>query len=1035
MNKAEKIFEFFKDLYNIGLSVYKERVNIENTKSGVNIELKRLEEMFEEIMKMSGNIENISKKLEENLSTIYERLPNYIKYYEEEIKKLNEILILLDKSTMYTDNLLSEIHHIEIVSRNAEIKAYHLGEKGKGLSVVSQELSKLASRIISNAEKISKHIEEIKGKYSVFKEKHNRIYNQVNRIRNYEEDLINVLSSLEKAIKDFTFLSGRMREIYAERRRLLDSLFRNLVDIEAFGFSFFIDSEKVLIFSNIFESNEEVLNALYETYEEIKHAPFYIKNRLIEKIRFFSENNLNILEELNKKFSSFEKVKEEWDLKMRNILNLFNKVELQEKEIKIVGQRMIKTLKESISYYVDEVRNLNKILKDFSKEINANEDLPFVSVDPEFLKLLRLLRDDLKDGEILSLYSSVETARAGVIEDPLSKELKERVRNSIHLSEEVIKASNEIIKISSSTESIIQDSETEHKIYLEVEEDVEKLNKFFTDIKDFIEVLQRDIEGFRKNFEFIERFVKEISIKFARTESYMEEIKEVLGKLRKEVNLRIPKKEEVKEVEIKEITLNLPLTSSPANLNPYLATDATSNTILENIHRALFMVSPKSSKVVPMLIDNFEIGKDGTLYTFVLKKNIKFHNGEFLNAYDVRDSLFRTLRGNARNYFEMIRGAKDFIKRKTSSVEGIKILDDYRIEIELEYPYVPFINNLALCAASITKEENGKLYGLGPFILEKYEKDKFVELRAFNDYFAGRACVDRVVFRIERAGGKHVEMFLNGELDLLEPSSKDEEVLRERAPHYLDKIQSVPEISIQRFDFNITKYPFTDVHFRRALNYALDKEGFIRERFKNRAIKAEGIFPPSSEVYNESLKGYEFDLEKARRELSKSSVKPPLKVKLTITDSEAYRKNAKFIENCFKKLGVEFEIEEKPWKEFLDDLHNGRTECHMIGWIGDTGDPDSIAYPLFHSSSMESGANEMRYSNPVIDKMLDEARRIRIPEERKKLYQEIEKKILEDAPCIFLYHPYQFILLSEKVKGIWPHPLGHFRIEIAVKLP
>ncbi|MEO0299423.1 MAG: hypothetical protein ABIM58_01410, partial [candidate division WOR-3 bacterium] len=65
----------------------------------------------------------------------------------------------------------------------------------------------------------------------------------------------------------------------------------------------------------------------------------------------------------------------------------------------------------------------------------------------------------------------------------------------------------------------------------------------------------------------------------------------------------------------------------------------------------------------------------------------------------------------------------------------------------------------------------------------------------------------------------------------------------------------------------------------------------------------------------------------------------------------------------------------------------------------------------------------------------EEARRVRIPEIRKKIYQEIEKKILEDAPCIFLYHPYERVLLSDKVLGIWPHPLGHFRLEIAFKFP
>lgn len=1034
MSRAEKIFSFFKKLYSLGLSVFKEREKLELVKVKVQNELKKMSEIFTEFDEIMKKSEESSKKIESGLFSVYKSLPILISSYDKEIKKLNEILLLFESLRTYTQNLLEEVHHIEVISRNSEIKAYHLGEKGKGLQVVSQELSKLAQRIISSAKIISLNIENIQKKYASLGERQSKALAEINSLKRYEASFEKVFEELKNSLRNFSETLKDLRRIYFERKTLMDELFRNLVELEVKTLTLFTDSEKVLIYSEIFEGNEEILKELYEILEKASSAPLSLKNRVKGKIEFFTNNNIRITDELNEKFVNFEKIKEDWEKKLKLIQSITSKIKIQDNNIKSIEKDVLKDFKMNMSYYLDEVKNLNNAVKNFSfLDTSYIQDTEIGSLGTDFLRSLKLMKEDLKDGEILSLYSSVESARAGIIEDPLSKELKERVKNSVYLSDEVIGIAEKIDKIRNKKSEILNE---ETQKFVNVEDDIKLLDENFERISELIEVMNRDIDLFKNNFEIIENFIKDLIIKFKEIGELSEEIKREIMELKEEMIHKIPSREEPKDEKVySEVVLKLPLTSNPASLDPYMATDATSNTILENVYRSLFMVSPKSSKVIPVLLEKFEIGTDGRVYTFILRKNVKFHNGEYMTAFDVKESLYRALRGNSRNYFDMIKGAKDFIKEKNGEVEGIKVIDDYRIELELEYPFVPFINNLALVAAAITKEENGKLYGLGPFIIEKYEENKFVELKAFEDYFAGRACVDKIIFYIERNSEKLLEIFLKGELDLLEPSLKDEEILKEKAPSYLDRIMLTPELSIQRFDFNVTKYPFNNLHFRRALNYAFDKEGFIRERMKGRAIKAEGIFPPSSPVYNPNFKGYEYDLEKAQLELSKSGIKPPLKVKLTITDSESYRKNAEFVENCFKKLGIEFEIEEKPWKEFLDALHEGKTQCHMIGWIGDTGDPDSMVYPLFHSSSIRTGGNETRYSNPFVDKLIEEARKVRIPEERKKLYQEIEKKILEDAPCIFLYHPYEMIILSEKVLGIWPHPLGHYRIEIAFKFP
>ncbi len=1036
MNRAQKVFDFFKKLYELGLYVFGERDKIENIKIRTQNELKKMTDMFKEMEDVTLKIGDISSKVEGELLKIYNKLPLYLSFYNKEIERIEKVLRFFEKLGENTEKLLEEIHYIEIVSRNSEIKAYHLGEKGKGLSVVSQELSKLAQRIISHAKILSLDVGKIKDNFESLKLKQNKILELVGELNKYEKILSEIFEKLKESIKNFLNTLKDLVFIYSERKTLLDELFRNIIDLETKSTLLFNDAEKVLIYSEIFKGNEEILESLYEIMDLASSSPTYLKKRLKNKIEFFSNNIDLIIKELSGRFSNFEKSKDEWEKKLDILRSIVGKIKIQDKRIKDLEELTLKNFKLNVSYYLDQINNMDKVINEFfSYLISYRESFNFERTDFKFLKYLRQMKEDLKDGEILSLYSSVETARAGIKEDPLSMELKERVRNSISLSDEIIGFIKEITSLAIAKESLFTEYEKDISFF-DMKKEIELLEESFDKIGEMTDIIGRDIEKFKDTFEMLEEFINQLTLKFKDIEKLMGDTKRNISDVKEDTIRRLPHIDYLEEKSVEEIVLRLPLNSNPANLNPYMATDATSNTILENIHRSLFMVSPISSKVIPFLVEKFEIEKEGKLYIFYLRKNVKFHNGEIMTSHDVRDSLMRTLRGNYRNYFDMIKGAKDFIEGTKNFVEGIRIVDDYRIEVELEYPFVPFIYNLSLVNAAITREKNGDLIGLGPFILKDYKKDEYIELVAFDDYFAGRANVDRIIFLIkEKETISFLNMFLKGELDVLEPSYEEEEILKEKAPNYFQKIKTVPELSIHRLDFNNRKYPFNNIHFRKALNYAFDKEKFIKEILKGRSIKANGIFAPSSEVYNPDLKGYEFDIEKAKEEFSKSGVKLPIKIKLTVSESIAYRRNAEFIKECFEKLGIEVQLEVKPWKEFLESIHLDKTECHTIGWVADTGDPDSIVYPMYHSNSIKSGANEAKYSNPLVDKLIEEARRVRIPEIRKKIYQEIEKKILEDAPCIFLYHPYERVLLSDKVLGIWPHPLGHFRLEIAFKFP
>jgi peptide/nickel transport system substrate-binding protein/oligopeptide transport system substrate-binding protein len=559
---------------------------------------------------------------------------------------------------------------------------------------------------------------------------------------------------------------------------------------------------------------------------------------------------------------------------------------------------------------------------------------------------------------------------------------------------------------------------------------LEKIENSLKTIWGGISRAEASVEWFKGWMDRVKGFVSKVHTDF-------EIIKEKIGSVRKELaeartTLRkfLPVYEDIEKEE--EIVLKIPLGSDPVTLNPYLSTDAVSNIVIDSIHRSLFMVSPKSSKVLPFIVYRFEISDDGKRYIFELRRNVKFHDGTVVTASDVKKSLLRTLKGNLKHYFNMIKGADDYIKGFETDVEGIKVINDFKLEIELEYPFSPFIKNLALNAASITREKNNILIGCGPFKLVKWKKGEYIELECFEDYIAGRACVDRIIFQIKLKN--ELEDFINRNFDLIEPSKTHIEILKEKAPEYIDRLQMVPQFSVQRFDFNVKKEPLTDIHIRKAIAHAVDVDRFVKEITGQAGIRAKGVLPPSSEFYDETLEPLEYNLEKAKEELKKSEFKPPYKLIVIVRPAEAYKRNARFVLECIKDLGFEFEFVERDWAGLLEDIKKGKAHCHFIGWLADTGDPDSIFYPVFYSSSIGKGGNEMHFSDPEIDALIEEARRKRLPEERKKIYNIIERKIIEKCPCIFLYHPYQMLILNKGVYGIWPHPLGHFRLELALKL-
>jgi len=163
--------------------------------------------------------------------------------------------------------------------------------------------------------------------------------------------------------------------------------------------------------------------------------------------------------------------------------------------------------------------------------------------------------------------------------------------------------------------------------------------------------------------------------------------------------------------------------------------------------------------------------------------------------------------------------------------------------------------------------------------------------------------------------------------------------------------------------------------------------------------------------------------------LKKAGFKDGFEFTLCYSDREVYRRAAEFIKKSLSELNINVITKEMGWKELLETSKGEGVDSIIIGWGADTPDPDSFIFPLFHSSQR----THTRFKNKEIDELIEKARKERNISKRKEIYKIIEERVLEEAPCVFLYHPLITSLKNEKIFGISPHPIGSAEIIYAVK--
>ncbi len=417
--------------------------------------------------------------------------------------------------------------------------------------------------------------------------------------------------------------------------------------------------------------------------------------------------------------------------------------------------------------------------------------------------------------------------------------------------------------------------------------------------------------------------------------------------------------------------------------------------------------------IVPALATRWEIGADGKAYTFHLRPGVKFHNGQTMIADDVKYSIERVLDPKTaspfRNIFAVIKEAR--------------VLDPLTVQVTLNEPYPGLLSEFAGLRSSgiipngTAERENLKLkaVGTGPFKLAEYmPQDHLTYVRHSEYWDKPLPHLNGMTFKILTEENTRLVALRAGQVQYAGLS-----------PQGATQLGNASDITVIRGPFawaaahrlNVAKKPLNDSRVRRALRMAVDTNEVIQKA----VFGAGSPTGPLPTGYNgwyldpHKLPYLRSDIEGARKLLAEAGY-PSGGFTLTVKCSPQYPEfvaSSVVFQDAVKKLGVTVNVEQLEWGTFLKATGSFDFELAATAWTF-RPDPDGYLYPFFHSTGV---FNAGPYKNPRLDRLMEEARTSPSYADRVKLYQEIQRILLDDVAAFWYYTRFNIEALSSKVQG------------------
>ncbi len=917
-----------------------------------------------------------------------------------------------------TKNINTISDSIEVASRNATITAFHAGVEGRGFEVIAREMTALVKSVQTPTQVIPDvsgdiikgtvdlghdllNISNVMYDLSEIDEEFTRItYELLALIPNIEEGIKAISESVEsqkaryqKLEKENEESSHWLNEIYDIARSSTifelshEAIFRRINNVKDSLFNVGDDSNFAYLYNALSITLNDSANWYDKTMSDVmgkELASFgaQYSERLI----------LQIVAETNQLFSVIKRMTDE----MKNWAK--------------TNALAVDVLTRGIAFYHDIAGNIGSL----------NKKLCYIQKKAEEIeKPLYDLKKITQRSKVLGLYAGIESVRSGKYAPSLGivtgeiKTLSEKntsfvdkigelrsdmSRNFGQLSLSLVKSMSDVEQGTAALQNAIDFLGENRKVLEHCDNLSREMNDVTERMRAHCNSLSSQMRNFNRDYKHINDAFVQYSSTMRTSARTARQILEIVNHYRKGVSI----------VEKRDSTVVFRQSVEPILLDPAFKTDARSHEIIEQIFAGL-LTFDSSNHLMPSIADTFSVSKDGYLWDFVIKKGVKFHNGEVVTARHVVDTIARVKSGPNGSFVDYI--------------EKVMALDEYRMRFVLRFPFLPFLANLACGVCDITPKEffPEKPVGAGPYRFIQWNKNSEIILEAFEDFFDGQPPINRIIVKVIPDNLEAVEQFRCGNISLMQVSP---DII-----HEFDAadIVSGPGFSTEYIGINVSlDTPFRNKKIRKAMNYAVDRNYYATEVMSGYALPAYGIFPPGMAVYSKDFVGYRYDLDMAKQLMREAGYGSGIDgtFPLDIRQSDVSIRRAEYVKDCFEKIGIKLILNPLPWKELLERTYRGESLLFMKGWVSDNGDADNFMYPLFHSKSLGRAGNTSFYRNEKIDSMIAKARYEQSSKKRSNLYREAEKMIVEDAPWVFLSHGVDVYAVSKDLHGFTVDPFG-----------
>lgn len=423
------------------------------------------------------------------------------------------------------------------------------------------------------------------------------------------------------------------------------------------------------------------------------------------------------------------------------------------------------------------------------------------------------------------------------------------------------------------------------------------------------------------------------------------------------------------------------------SLDPHQGKETPAVEVTCQIFDTLVVVDPETNEIVPQIAESWE-QTDELTYVFKIREGIKFHDGSELTAEDVKFSLERAINSAAVNYI-------------VNFIDSVTVNDTYSVTVKTLTPYAPTLRNLAIPFAAIVPkavvEADEAAFilnpvGSGPYTFVEWKQGDSVKLKAFDDYYAGKAATENLIMKVIPEVSQRSIALETGEIDLAyDLAVNDLAKVRENSALVAYEI---PSLSCWYVSMNMNKAPFDNAKVREALSYAIDRQLLVDAINSGSGEPADNIIAPG--VYGYYSTGVRpYDVEKAKALLAEAGYENGFSCELWVNDNQSRIEMCQAIQAMLMEIGVNVEVKVMEFGSFISATTNGEHDMAYFGWTTSSADADYTFYSLEHSTQQGAAGNRTFIADPEVDALIETGRSSSDDAVRKEAYKNLAIKLDE----------------------------------------